>query len=77
MVRNYLLHYRIAGGFFVFGVCAVIGLRLLYRGMRNDVCDASGTPLAGRAWFILGGLVCLVPLAAYALFLWRQGYFGS
>jgi hypothetical protein len=74
---NVLLHYRIAGGFLAFGICAAIGLRLIYRGVRDDICDASGTPIAGRSWFIIGGIFCLLPLIAYSLFLWKQGYFGS
>jgi hypothetical protein len=77
MGTNYLLHYRIAGGFIVFGICAAIGLRLLYRGVSNDICDISGTPIAGRIWFILGGIFSMLPLVAYSLFVWRQGYFGS
>jgi hypothetical protein len=66
----------IFGGFLVFGLCAAVGLRLLWRGIRDDVSDASGTPVAGRGWFIIAGVLCLVPLAAFSLFAWRQGYFG-
>jgi hypothetical protein len=71
-----LLHYRIWGGFIVFGLCAAFGLRLLYRGILGDVNDPSGTPLAARGWFIVGGIFCLIPLVAYSIFLWKQGYFS-
>jgi hypothetical protein len=75
MGNNPLLNYRIGAGFLVFGVCAVYGLRLMYRGIRDDVYDASGTPIAGRGWFIAGGIICWLPLIAYAVFIWKQGYF--
>jgi hypothetical protein len=75
MGNNPLLHFRIWGGFIAFGLCAALGFRLLYRGLRGDVNDASGTPMAGRAWFIAGGLFCFVPLVAYSVFVWKQGYF--
>jgi hypothetical protein len=75
MGNNPLLHFRIWGGFVAFGVCAAFGLRLLYRGIRGDVCDSSGTPIAGRGWFIGGGLLGLSALVAYTVFVWKQGYF--
>ncbi len=65
---------RVWGGIFVFGICAAFGLRLLYRGLRGDVLDASGMPTAGRAWFICGGVVMLLPLVVFMIYLWRQGY---
>jgi hypothetical protein len=71
------MHYRLAAGFIVFGICAVFGVRLLYRGLRDDIYDRSGMRIAGRSWFIVGGLFCMVPLVAYLVFLWRQGYFVS
>ena len=77
MGNNPLLHFRIWGGFLAFGICAAFGLRLLYRGIRGDVCDTSGTPIAGRVWFIGGGIICLLPLVAYFIFAWKQGYFDS
>lgn len=64
------------GGFIVFSICAGYGLRLLYQGLRGDIYDVSGTRRAGRAWFILGGIACLIPLGVYSWFLWRHGYFG-
>jgi hypothetical protein len=75
MGNNPLLHFRIWGGFLAFGICAVFGLRLLYRGIRGDVNDASGTPIAGRGWFIAGGFFCLLPLFGYFVFVLKQGYF--
>jgi hypothetical protein len=76
MENNPLLHYRIWAGFLAFAICAAFGLRLMYRGIRGDVCDSSGTPLAGRGGFIGGGILCLVPLVAYSVLLWKQGYFS-
>jgi hypothetical protein len=77
MVNDSLFqHYRIGGGFLVFGICAAFGLRLLYRGIRGDVYDSSGTPIAARSWFIAGGIFCLLPLVAYSFFVWKQGYFN-
>jgi hypothetical protein len=75
--NSLLLQYRIWGGFLAFGICAAFGLRLLYRGIRDDVYDTSGTPLAGRGWFIAGGIFCLLPLVAYFFFVWKQGYFDN
>jgi hypothetical protein len=75
MGNNPLLHFRIWGGFLVFGICAAFGLRLLYRGIRGDVNDASGTPIAGRGWFIAGGFFCLLPLFGYFVFVLKQDYF--
>jgi hypothetical protein len=75
MGNNPLLHFRIWGGFLAFGICAVFGLRLLYRGIRGDVNDASGTPIAGRGWFIAGGFFCLLPLFGFFVFVLKQGYF--
>ena len=75
MGNNPLLHFRIWGGFLAFGICAAFGLRLLYRGIRGDVNDVSGRPMAGRGWFIAGGSFCLLPLFAYSVFVFRQGYF--
>jgi len=77
MGNNPLLHYRIWAGFLAFGICAAFRLRLLYRGIRGDVNDTSGTPLAGRGWFIAGGIFCLLPLVAYLVFVWKQGYLDS
>ncbi len=76
MEPNPLLHFRIWAGFLALGICAAYGLRLIYRGIRGDISDASGTPVAGRSWFIGGGILCLLPLCAFCLFVWKQGYFA-
>ncbi len=68
---------RIWGGIIVFGLCAALGLRFLYRGIRGDNLDSSGTPVAGRGWFIVGGIVMVLPLVGYLQFIWRQGYFAN
>jgi hypothetical protein len=76
MVRLEIIR-RIWGGIAVFGLCAAFGLRLLYRGIRGDVLDSSGAPVAGRGWFVAGGIVLVLPLVGYLLFIWRQGYFAN
>ena len=76
-MTNYPLDRAIGGGFIAFGLCGAFGLRILYRGIRNDVLDSSGTPLAGRSWFVVGGILLMLPLIGYTFFVWRQGYFGS
>ena len=67
----------IGGGFLAFGICSLFGFRWLLRGIRDDTLDASGHPTASRGWFIVGGLLLQVPLLAFTLFAWKQGYFGS
>jgi hypothetical protein len=64
------------GGFFVFAICSLYGLRWLVRGIRNDILDSLGHPVASRSWFIVGGILMQLPLAAFAVFAWRQGFFG-
>ncbi len=66
---------RVWAGIIVFSLLAAFGLRTFYRGTRGDILDSSGTPKAGRAWFIIGGFLMLLPLPAYLLFIWKQGYF--
>ncbi|HVT29558.1 MAG TPA: hypothetical protein VHE81_16195 [Lacipirellulaceae bacterium] len=66
----------ISGGFIVFGLCALIGVRLLVRGIRGDVLDASGTPMAGRGWFVAGGIILVALFAGWLVFVWKQGYFS-
>jgi hypothetical protein len=67
----------IGGGFLAFGICSFFGLRLLLRGLRDETLDSSGHTIASRGWFIIGGLLMQVPLIWFALFAWKQGYFGS
>jgi hypothetical protein len=75
-LQSYTAGDAIAAGFLVFGICAFFGLRLLIRGIRDDVLDSSGMPIANRIWFIVGGIVLIIPLAAFSLFVWRQGHLG-
>lgn len=75
-LQNSTAREALDGGFLVFGICAFFGLRFLIRGLRDDIYDNSGSPIAGRSWFIVGGIFLLLPLVAFSLFAWRQGYFG-
>ena len=63
------------GGFFMFAICSFYGFRWLMRGIRNDILDSLGHPVAARSWFIVGGVLMQVPLAIFAVFAWRQGLF--
>jgi hypothetical protein len=63
------------GGFLVFGICSFFGLKFLVRGLRDDILDASGHPVAHRAWFIVGGVLMQLPLALFVVFAWSRGYF--
>jgi hypothetical protein len=64
-------------GFIPFGLCSFWGLRLLTRGFRGDILDSSGMAVAPRGLFIAGGLLLQLPLIGYAVFVWKQGLFGS
>ncbi len=64
-------------GLLVFGAGAVWGIRLIYRGVRNDIFDSAGGRVAGRSWFIGGGIVFVTIFISYLLFMLRQGYFSS
>jgi hypothetical protein len=75
--QNSTAHGAAGGGFLVFGICALYGLRLLIRGISGDILDDFGTPVAGRSWFIVGGILLMLPLVAFGLFAWRQGYFRN
>jgi hypothetical protein len=70
-------HEAAGSGVLVFGIAAFYGVRLLIRGIRDDIYDDSGTKVGGRGWFIVGGLVMILPLIAFSFFAWRQGYFRS
>jgi hypothetical protein len=65
----------ILGGFIAFGVVSFFGARLFIRGLQNDINDAYGHPVASRAWFLIGGVLFQAPVIAFALFVWRQGFF--
>ncbi len=45
------------------GLLALYGLRLIYRGLDNDTTDGTGHQLASPWWFIVGGILMLLPLA--------------
>jgi hypothetical protein len=64
-------------GFFIFGLCALWGLRLLMRGIRKETIDSSGHRTASRAWFIVGGILLSFPLLAFAWFAWQRGFFDG
>lgn len=66
----------ISGGFLAFGIFALFGLRLLWRGLRDDILDSFGHPIASRGLFILGGGLLILPLAGFLVFTWKQGFFG-
>jgi hypothetical protein len=63
------------GGFLVFGIASIFGLRLITRALQNDTNDSSGLAIASRGWFITGGVLFQLPLIAFLLFVWRQGFF--
>ena len=63
------------GGFFAFGVASIFGLRLIIRGLQNDTNNSSGHLEVCRGWFITGGILFQLPLIAFLLFVWRQGFF--
>lgn len=62
-------------GFVVFGIVAVCGARVLYRGIRQDIADNTGIPNGSRWWWIIAGAVLQVPLIGYAVFAYKQGFF--
>jgi hypothetical protein len=64
-------------GLLVFGAGAAWGIRLIYRGVRNDIFDSAGGRVAGRVWFIGGGIVLVTIFIGYIFFMRRQGYFSS
>jgi hypothetical protein len=63
------------GGFIAFGFASFFGARLFIKGLQNDTNNSHGHPIASRAWFIIGGILFQLPLIAFALFVWRQGFF--
>ena len=65
------------GGFIPFAFCSIWGLRLLWRGLREDILDPSGMPLASRSWFIIGGILLQIPLGAFTFYVWKKGLFAS
>jgi hypothetical protein len=67
----------ILAGYIPFGICSFWGFRLLIRGLRGDVLDASGMVTAPRSLFIIGGILLQLPIIGYTIFVWKQGFFGS
>jgi hypothetical protein len=61
----------------IFGVAAVWGIHLIYRGIHNDIFDSAGGRIAGRSWFIGGGAFLVAIFISFFLFMWRQGCFSS
>ncbi len=49
------------GGFIAFGACSYLGMRWLFRGLRNDTLDAQGMPVTSRTSFIFGGIFLSCP----------------
>ena len=64
-------------GFVVFGICSIVGLWLLWRGLTDDTADHTGISNGSRWWWIIGGVLMQLPLIAYTLFAQRQGFFGN
>ena len=62
-------------GIYVFAVFAIWGLRLLDRGIRDDIHDWIGERNAPRWSYIAFGSLCQLPLIAYLVFLHRLGWF--
>jgi hypothetical protein len=62
-------------GFWVFGLLAFWGLRLLDRGIRDDIYDWIGERNAPRWAYIVFGSLCQAPLIAYLVFLHNLGWF--
>jgi hypothetical protein len=72
VLASYQIDKVVGGGLLVFGICAFCGLRLLYRGICGDIFDSSGTQMAGREWFIVGGVLLIVPFVMYLFLLWQE-----
>jgi len=75
--KDIVLRITPISGLMVFGILAIYGLRLLYKGVRNDVYDWVGETRAPRWSYIAFGVLCQVQLIGFIVFLWRQGYFGE
>jgi hypothetical protein len=62
-------------GFIVFGCCSAYGIKLIYLGITNQIIDESGMDKAPRWMFLAGGFLIQIPLVAYIVYLFHQGYF--
>jgi hypothetical protein len=69
--------HAVVRGFVVFGIVALCGARLLFRGIKKDIVDATSVPNGSRWSWIVGGIVLHIPLIGYTFFAYRQGFFGS
>jgi hypothetical protein len=68
---------RIGGGFLGFGLLSLFGLRLLWKGIRDDIYDWIGEKFAPRWSYVAFGIICQLPFVAFILFLFRQGLFDG
>ena len=75
--HNFAFQRRIGGGFWAFGLLSLFGLRIFYKGLRNDIYDWLGEKSAPRWSYIAFGLFCQLPLGGYILLLFHQGYFSE
>lgn len=72
----YSVHYRIGGGFVAFIMCAGLGIRWIWQGLRNSIArDVFGEPRFAARWlYISAGVLLQIPLVLYCIFLVHQGY---
>ena len=73
--NSYGFQKRIGGGYLAFGLLACFGLRLLYKGLRNDIFDWIGERNAPRWSYLVFGVLCQLPLLGFIALLRHQGYF--
>ena len=62
------LYMRVYMGFIPFGLLAAYGILLLWKGFSGDT-----STLVPRWMYFIGGLICILPLPAYGMFLRHQG----
>ena len=74
-ILGYLLDRKIAGGFAGFGALAFLGLTLLVRGIRGDIYNWLGEKSAPRWSYIVAGVLFMLPLLGWIVFLSHQGWF--
>jgi hypothetical protein len=49
--------------------CSLLGLHLLFKGIRNDIMDATGIAKAPRWLYFAAGIALQAPVILYAYFL--------
>jgi hypothetical protein len=64
---------RIGGAFAGLGMLSFYGLKLLYKGVNDDIYDWIGEKNAPRWFYIAAGIFFQLPLIAFILFLSHQG----